>query len=160
MWKPTKPWNTVIDCFEQTWTTSRASNEPLVHLVIRSRMIRLLAKGIAQSEQNMDAEASRVRRRMLQPYSQMSSLDKDFDDAAEKVRNLKKRPSVNELLDLYALFKQATVGDNTTDAPSAINFQAKSKWDAWSSKKGMSKEDSKKEYLEVAHKLIEKYGLA
>jgi acyl-CoA-binding protein len=35
-----------------------------------------------------------------------------FDEAAKSVKNLTKRPSDNELLELYALFKQATAGDN------------------------------------------------
>lgn len=37
-----------------------------------------------------------------------------FEEAAEAVKALTKRPSDEELLDLYALFKQATVGDNDT----------------------------------------------
>jgi acyl-CoA-binding protein len=37
-----------------------------------------------------------------------------FNQAAEKVKNLTKRPSDEELLELYALYKQATVGDNNT----------------------------------------------
>lgn len=37
----------------------------------------------------------------------------DFDKAAEDVKDLTKRPSDEELLELYALFKQATVGDVT-----------------------------------------------
>lgn len=37
----------------------------------------------------------------------------DFDKAAEDVKTLSKRPSDDELLELYALFKQATVGDVT-----------------------------------------------
>lgn len=35
-----------------------------------------------------------------------------FNEAAESVKNFKKRPSDDELLQLYALFKQATDGDN------------------------------------------------
>jgi acyl-CoA-binding protein len=37
-----------------------------------------------------------------------------FNQAAADVKNLTKRPSDSELLELYALFKQATVGDNNT----------------------------------------------
>jgi len=37
-----------------------------------------------------------------------------FNEAAEKVKNLKERPANDELLTLYALFKQGTVGDNET----------------------------------------------
>lgn len=37
-----------------------------------------------------------------------------FNTAAEEVKKLSKSPSNDELLELYGLFKQATVGDNTT----------------------------------------------
>ena len=39
---------------------------------------------------------------------------KDFEQAAEKVKNLKEKPSDEDLLEIYALFKQATVGDINT----------------------------------------------
>ncbi|XP_026688072.1 putative acyl-CoA-binding protein [Diaphorina citri] len=41
------------------------------------------------------------------------SLDK-FNQAAEDVKNLKDTPANDELLEIYGLYKQATVGDNTT----------------------------------------------
>ena len=37
-----------------------------------------------------------------------------FEEAAEAVKNLPKKPTDDELLELYALFKQATVGDVNT----------------------------------------------
>ncbi|RCH91235.1 hypothetical protein CU097_013079, partial [Rhizopus azygosporus] len=40
-----------------------------------------------------------------------------FNTAAEEVKKLSKSPSNDELLELYGLFKQATVGDNTTSKP-------------------------------------------
>lgn len=38
----------------------------------------------------------------------------DFTAAAEKVKALTKRPTDQELLEVYALFKQGSVGDNNT----------------------------------------------
>ena len=40
----------------------------------------------------------------------------DFDAAAAAVKQLTQRPSNDELLQLYGLFKQVTVGDNNTGA--------------------------------------------
>lgn len=60
-----------------------------------------------------------------------------FDDAAAKVKTLKTSPSNDELLKLYALFKQGTVGDNTTDKPGMFDLKGKAKWAAWDEKKGM-----------------------
>jgi acyl-CoA-binding protein len=37
-----------------------------------------------------------------------------FQEAADSAKKLTKRPSDDELLELYALYKQATVGDNDT----------------------------------------------
>ncbi|CAH0747968.1 unnamed protein product [Diatraea saccharalis] len=47
------------------------------------------------------------------------SLDQDFQKVAESVRNWKTRPSDNENLALYSLYKQATIGDvNIGNKPS------------------------------------------
>jgi hypothetical protein len=37
---------------------------------------------------------------------------------------------------MYALFKQASVGDVNTERPGMLDFKGKAKWDAWSGKKG------------------------
>lgn len=37
-----------------------------------------------------------------------------FNSAAERIKTLTKRPTDQELLELYALFKQGTFGDNNT----------------------------------------------
>lgn len=42
------------------------------------------------------------------------SLDERFNEAAERVKTLTKRPTDKELLELYAYFKQGTFGDNKT----------------------------------------------
>ena len=52
-----------------------------------------------------------------------------------------------EKLACYGLFKQVTVGDNTTPQPWAVQLEARAKWDAWNANKGMSKEDAMKAYI-------------
>lgn len=59
-----------------------------------------------------------------------------FEEAADKVKNLKTSPSNEELLELYALYKQGTVGDNTTPKPGMLDMKGKAKWGAWNDKKG------------------------
>ncbi|VDL79197.1 unnamed protein product [Nippostrongylus brasiliensis] len=83
-----------------------------------------------------------------------------FDDAATKVKSLKTSPSNDQLLELYALFKQGTVGDNNTDKPGMFDLKGKAKWSAWDGKKGMSQDDAKKAYVELVEQLIESIGLA
>ncbi|CAI5438145.1 unnamed protein product [Caenorhabditis angaria] len=82
-----------------------------------------------------------------------------FDDAAAKVKTLKTSPSNEELLELYALFKQGTVGDNNTAKPGFLDLKGKAKWAAWDEKKGTSQDAAKTAYVALVEKLITKYGV-
>ncbi|KAM6945849.1 acyl-CoA-binding protein [Aplochiton taeniatus] len=82
----------------------------------------------------------------------------DFDKAYYVVRNLEKRPSHADLSDIYGLYKQATVGDVSIERPRIFDFTGKSKWDAWNSKKGMSKEDAIKGYISKAEEMKVTYS--
>jgi diazepam-binding inhibitor (GABA receptor modulating acyl-CoA-binding protein) len=77
----------------------------------------------------------------------------EFELAVAKVKTLTKSPSNENLLELYALFKQATVGDNNTEMPGVFNLVGKAKWDAWTSKSGMSSEEAEKEYIALVARL-------
>ena len=100
--------------------------------------------------------------------------------------------SNEELLDLYALYKQAIgkhrilfkiflefqeiqlstfyhlsylskcphliVGDCNIDQPGITELKAKAKYDAWNAKKGVSQDEAKSQYVELANKMIEKHG--
>ncbi|CAL1270573.1 unnamed protein product [Larinioides sclopetarius] len=88
------------------------------------------------------------------------SLNEKFDKAAEDVKNLKSKPTDEELLELYALFKQATVGDCNTARPGMFDLKGKAKWDAWNGKKGMDQTEAKEAYVTKVSHLIEIYGLA
>jgi len=81
-----------------------------------------------------------------------------FETAAAEVKTFKTRPSNDELLALYGLYKQAIEGDNTTAQPWSINFEAAAKWNAWTKNKGMSKEDAQKHYVELVAQLKPKYS--
>ncbi|EDO49351.1 predicted protein, partial [Nematostella vectensis] len=59
-----------------------------------------------------------------------------FQKAATEVKNLKEKPDDTEMLEVYALYKQATVGDINTARPGMLDFTGKAKWDAWEKKKG------------------------
>lgn len=86
------------------------------------------------------------------------ALLEDFNIAVTKSKELTKRPSNEELLDLYALFKQATDGDVTGDRPGGFDFKAIAKFDAWAGKKGISKEDAMAHYVALMSKLQEAYS--
>ncbi|XP_030386426.1 acyl-CoA-binding protein homolog [Scaptodrosophila lebanonensis] len=86
------------------------------------------------------------------------SLTEQFNAAAEKVKSLTKRPSDEEFLELYALFKQASVGDNNTNKPGLLDLKGKAKWEWWNKQKGKSTEDAQKEYIAFVEQLVSKYA--
>ena len=65
------------------------------------------------------------------------ALTEDFAAAQDRVKTLKSRPSNETLLDLYALFKQATAGDVQGKRPGMLDLKGRAKFDAWSGKKGV-----------------------
>ncbi len=77
---------------------------------------------------------------------------------AAAVQNLKQRPTDDELLKLYGLYKQATIGDNTTTKPGLFDLKGKYKWQSWADLEGTSQEAAEKEYIEFATSLIAKYN--
>ncbi|XP_026329790.1 putative acyl-CoA-binding protein [Hyposmocoma kahamanoa] len=84
------------------------------------------------------------------------SLEEQFKTVADSVRNWKSKPSDSENLALYSLYKQAVFGDVNISEPSGIVEKAKYK--AWVDRKGMSQDDAKKQYIEMAQKLQSKYA--
>ncbi|KAJ8288438.1 hypothetical protein COCON_G00010970 [Conger conger] len=87
------------------------------------------------------------------------TLQAEFDQVAGDVKKMKTRPEDQELLDLYGLYKQATVGDINTDKPGVMDLKGKAKWDAWNSRKGMSKDDAMTAYITLGKEIINKYGM-
>ncbi|WBW73955.1 fatty-acyl-CoA binding protein Acb1 [Schizosaccharomyces osmophilus] len=82
-----------------------------------------------------------------------------FEKAAAEIKELKQTPNSDELLKLYGLFKQATVGDNNTQKPGLLDMKGKYKWNAWEELKGKPKEEAVNEYVALAEELKGKYGL-
>ena len=56
----------------------------------------------------------------------------------------------DEKLKLYGLYKQATTGPNTTEAPWAINVKDKAKWQAWKDLGSLSSDEAKVRYVQLA----------
>ncbi|KAG9508703.1 Phosphatidylcholine-sterol acyltransferase [Fragariocoptes setiger] len=86
-------------------------------------------------------------------------VNKQFEKAAEDLKKLKSRPVDEELLEVYALYKQATVGDCEIPKPGIIAFKEKAKWESWNKKKGMDQEEAKLSYIHRVNTLIETYGI-
>jgi acyl-CoA-binding protein len=86
------------------------------------------------------------------------ALTDDFAAAQVRVKQLKQTPDASELLELYALFKQGTVGDVSGDRPGMLDFKGRAKYDAWAGKKGGSKDGAMQSYVALVEKLAAKYG--
>ena len=52
----------------------------------------------------------------------------------------------------YLTMSQATVGDVEGSQPWAVQMEARAKWDAWNSVKGMSKEEAMSQYIAIVTK--------
>jgi carboxylesterase len=81
------------------------------------------------------------------------SLDAEFDAAAAASKTLRKAPDNDTLLALYSLYKQASVGDVSGERPGALDMVNRAKFDAWVKRKGTSREDAMRGYIELVKKL-------
>ena len=81
-----------------------------------------------------------------------------FEEAKARVEKLSKRPSNDQLLDLYAFYKQATEGDVAGSRPGMLDLKGRAKHDAWAKRKGLSKDDAMKKYVAFVDKLQAELG--
>ena len=83
----------------------------------------------------------------------MADVKAAFEQAAIDVKQLSKKPDNNTLLKLYALYKQATVGDVTGNRPTGFDMEGKLKYDAWGKLKGKTKDAAMQEYAALVTSL-------
>jgi len=82
------------------------------------------------------------------------ALKEDFEASQAKVKTMASTPSNEYLLELYALYKQATAGDVDGKRPGMMDFKGRAKYDAWSERKGISKDDAMTKYVALVEKLV------
>jgi acyl-CoA-binding protein len=83
----------------------------------------------------------------------MSDLQSFFDAAVANSKNLSERPDNATLLKIYALYKQATTGDNTEKKPGFGDMVGRAKWDAWNGLKGTAPDAAKQQYVDLISSL-------
>ncbi|ESO92875.1 hypothetical protein LOTGIDRAFT_84981, partial [Lottia gigantea] len=81
-------------------------------------------------------------------------LTESFELATEFVRVVAAKLKSEDLLYLYARFKQANEGRCKTPKPSFFDFQGKQKWEAWKKLEDMPTLTAKKDYIEYLSKII------
>jgi acyl-CoA-binding protein len=80
-------------------------------------------------------------------------LPAKFEDAQKRAKELTKTPSNDDLLELYALYKQATAGDVSGSRPGMMDFKGRAKYDAWAKKKGVGKDKAMTDYVALVDRL-------
>ncbi len=75
-----------------------------------------------------------------------------FENAAVRAKELGEQPN-ETLLQLYALYKQATAGDASGKRPGMFDLVGRAKFDAWSSRSGMNREEAMEAYIELVDRL-------
>ncbi|MES1926311.1 acyl-CoA-binding protein [Salinisphaera sp. T31B1] len=84
-----------------------------------------------------------------------ADLSADFEKAQQDVQTLSKRPDNNDLLALYAHYKQATVGDVEGKRPGFTDLKGRAKYDAWAKLDGMDTDQAMRGYVEKVNSLLD-----
>lgn len=88
----------------------------------------------------------------------MADLKASFEQAQLDVKKLTQRPTNDELLTMYSLFKQATDGDVHGKRPGMFDFKGAAKYEAWEKQKGMDAETAMQKYVEQVEKMAATYA--
>lgn len=82
----------------------------------------------------------------------------EFAEAQERVKRLARRPSNEQLLALYGLYKQATEGDSKGSRPGILDPKGRAKFDAWAARRGTGEAEAKKAYVALVQELAKTLG--
>jgi acyl-CoA-binding protein len=83
----------------------------------------------------------------------MSDIKARFDEAVIASKSLPTRPDNQTLLQLYALFKQASAGNVEGRRPGFADLVGRAKYDAWEAIKDTSAEDAMTQYVALVERL-------
>ncbi len=83
----------------------------------------------------------------------MSEIETAFNTALAEVEELPERPDNQSLLKLYALYKQATVGDADGNRPGMMDFVGRAKYDGWAELEGTTPDDAMQGYVDLVETL-------
>ncbi len=83
----------------------------------------------------------------------MATLKSRFDKAVADSKKLPERPDNATLLQIYALYKQATEGDVSSKRPGFTDMVGRAKWDAWNEVKGKSADEAMQAYVDLIESL-------
>ena len=70
-----------------------------------------------------------------------------FEKAQADIKTLKSRPGNEDMLFLYAHYKQASAGDVDGKRPGMMDMVGRAKYDAWAKLEGLSQADAEAKYI-------------
>lgn len=82
-----------------------------------------------------------------------SNLNIQLQEAYKKVNLIEEQLAPDTMLKLYAYYKQATQGDTSLSSDSEIDLRNGFKFNAWLQLKGMTVEEAKIAYINLAKNL-------
>lgn len=77
-----------------------------------------------------------------------------FQQAQKDVETLKSRPRNDDLLTVYAFYKQGTVGDVQGKRPGFTDIKGRAKYDAWAKLKGTTQDSAMQGYIDKVEALL------
>lgn len=80
-----------------------------------------------------------------------------FDKAQKDVKTLIKRPGNDDLLFLYAHYKQGAEGDVSGKRPGMLDMVGRAKYDAWAKIKGLPREQAMQKYIDKVEALLKSH---
>ncbi|KAK5623877.1 acyl-CoA binding domain-containing protein 6 [Crenichthys baileyi] len=80
-------------------------------------------------------------------------LEPEFESAADRVKDLLQTASRDQLLYLYARYKQVKVGKCNTSKPGFFDFEGQRKWQAWKQLGDMEPQQAMREYISLVNML-------
>jgi acyl-CoA-binding protein len=82
-------------------------------------------------------------------------LAEKFADAQRRVKALAAAPATDQLLELYALYKQGTAGDVDGKRPGMLDIKGRAKYDAWARRKGTTRDAAQAAYVALVDRLTD-----
>lgn len=83
----------------------------------------------------------------------MATSKATFEKAVADSKKLPEKPDNATLLKIYALYKQATEGDNEGKRPGFTDMVGRAKYDAWAKLAGKSSDEAMQEYVDLIKSL-------
>ncbi|MEP7281960.1 MAG: acyl-CoA-binding protein [Rubrivivax sp.] len=83
----------------------------------------------------------------------MADLKTAFEQAVSDSKQLPDKPDNATLLQMYALYKQATAGDAEGKRPGFSDMVGRAKYDAWAGQTGKDGAKAMQEYVDLVESL-------